>query len=258
MTNNRLDGDLMIGVNMKGENKMTQTEGKCAQCMGKNKYCGSKEGIAPAFCSTKLYPEAIGKAAAEYNKTDIQKFAHNASVQEAECYIDRTANPHYKFPVKPRVQEIIEFSRKMGYKKLGVAFCGGLHKEANVFCKILEDHGFDVVSVMCKVGGIDKDAIDIAPHERVQSGEPESMCNPIGQAEVLNAANTEFNILLGLCVGHDSMFIKYSKAMITVFAVKDRAMGHNPLAAIYTYDSYSERFKQDRLKNVEVVDKKIE
>ena len=199
-----------------------------------------------------LYADAIQKASAEYQKPDILKFAHNASVQEAECYIDRTAEPAYRYPVKPRVQEIIEFSRKMGYQKLGVAFCGGLHKEAAVFCKILEDHGFDVVSVMCKVGGIDKDAIGIQAHERVQVGKPESMCNPISQAEVLNTAGTEFNILLGLCVGHDSLFIKYSQAMVTVFAVKDRAMGHNPLGAIYTYDSYCERFKQDRLKEIEV------
>ena len=71
---------------------------------------------------------------------------------------------------------------------------------------------------------------------------------------MLNTAETEFNILLGLCVGHDSMFMKYSQAMVTVFAVKDRALGHNPLAAIYTYDSYSERFKQDRLKKIEVVE----
>ena len=107
---------------------------------------------------------------------------------------------------------------------------------------------------MCKVGGIDKAVVGIAAHERVQIGKPESMCNPVAQAEVLNAANTDFNILLGLCVGHDSLFIKYSQAMITVFAVKDRVLGHNPLAAIYTYDSYCDRFKQDRLKGLEVVD----
>ena len=240
------------------EKSTTETEkvweGKCDQCMVKLRICRSPEGTAPAFCSTKLYPDAIQKAAAEYDKPDIHLFAHNASVQEAECYIDRTAQPSYKFPVKPRVQEIIEFSRKMGYKKLGVAFCGGLHKEAAVFCKILEDHGFAVVSVMCKVGGIDKAALDLADHERVQIGQHEPMCDPIAQAEVLNAAGTDFNILLGLCVGHDSMFIKYSQAMVTVFAVKDRALGHNPLAAIYTYDSYSERFKQDRLKKIEVVE----
>ena len=229
-----------------------KTEGKCSQCMVKDRICRSKEGTGPAFCSTVLYPDALEKASAEYEKADIRKFAHNASVQEAECYIDRTASPAYRFPVKPRVQEIMEFARKMGYQKLGVAFCGGLHKEAAVFCKILEDHGFEVVSVMCKVGGVDKSALGLAPHERVQIGQPESMCNPIAQAEVLNAAGTEFNILLGLCVGHDSLFIKYSQAMVSVFAVKDRALGHNPLAAIYTYDSYSERFKQDRLKTLEV------
>lgn len=76
-------------------------EGKCDQCMVKNRICRSPEGTAPAFCSTKLYPEAIEKAATEYDKPDIHLFAHNASVQEAECYIDRTAMPAYKFPVKP-------------------------------------------------------------------------------------------------------------------------------------------------------------
>ena len=233
---------------------MTKNEGKCAQCMVKIKFCGREDGVAPAFCSTKLYPEAIAKAMTEYDKPNIRQFAHNASLQEAECYIDRSAMPSYKFPVKPRVQEIIEFSRKMSYKRLGVAFCGGLHKEANVFCKILEDHGFEVISVMCKVGGVDKESIGLGADERVRVGKPETMCNPIAQAEVLNAAETDFNILLGLCVGHDSMFIKYCKAMVTVFAVKDRAMGHNPLAAIYTYDSYCERFKQDRLKKVDIVE----
>ena len=48
----------------------------------------------------------------------------------------------------------------------------------------------------------------------------ESMCNPIGQAEILNVEKTEFNIVLGLCVGHDSMFLKNSDAMCTILAVK--------------------------------------
>ena len=64
------------------------------------------------------------------------------------------------------------------------------------------------------------------------------MCNPIGQAMFLNEAKTDFNIILGLCVGHDSLFIKYSEAPVTVFAVKDRVLGHNPLAAIYQAESY--------------------
>jgi len=229
------------------------TEGKCAQCMVKNPICRQEDGASPAFCSTILYPQSIEKAACEYEKNDIKPFAYNASVQEAECYIDREANPSYKYPVKPRVQEIIEFARKMGYRKLGVAFCAGLHREAAIFCRILEDHGFNVISVVCKVGGVDKGTIGLQEHEKVQIGKFETMCNPIAQAEVLNASETEFNIILGLCVGHDSLFMKNSRAMVTVFAVKDRVLGHNPLAAIYNYDSYYERFKQDRIKEVDVV-----
>jgi len=54
----------------------------------------------------------------------------------------------------------------------------------------------------------------------------------------LNKSKTDLNILLGLCVGHDSLFIKYSDAPITVLAVKDRVMGHNPLAAVYLSNGY--------------------
>lgn len=231
-----------------------KTEGKCAMCKVEKAICRQKDGSHPAFCSTVLYPQAIEKAACEYEKSGIKPFAYNASVQEAECYIDRQAVPSYKYPVKPRVQEIIEFSRKMGYRKLGVAFCGGLHREADIFCKILEDHGFEVISVVCKVGGIDKATIGIQESEKVQIGKFETMCNPIAQAEILNVAETDFNIIVGLCVGHDSLFMKYSQAMATVFAVKDRVLGHNPLAAIYNYHSYYERFQQDRIKKVDVVE----
>lgn len=34
----------------------------------------------------------------------------------------------------------------------------------------------------------------------------EAMCNPIYQAKLLHHEKSEFNILLGLCVGHDSLF----------------------------------------------------
>jgi len=226
--------------------------GKCAQCKVSAKICRGPGGQHPAFCSTMLYTASLDKAAEEYAKPDIKEFACQASVQEAECYIDREAEPHYRYPVKTRIQEIIEFSRKMGYRKLGMAFCGGLHQEAAIVGRILEDHGFEVVSVMCKVGGVDKESIGVKPHEKVKIGKPETMCNPIAQAEVLNSAETDFNILMGLCVGHDSLFMKYSKPMTTVFAVKDRVLGHNPMAAIYNYGSYYERFQQDRLKNIAV------
>ncbi len=70
------------------------------------------------------------------------------------------------------------------------------------------------------------------------------MCNPIVQAEILNEAQTEFNIMLCLCVGHDSLFLKHIKAPTTVLAVKDRVTGHNPMAALYTSSSYYQRLKR--------------
>ena len=34
------------------------------------------------------------------------------------------------------------------------------------------------------------------------------MCNPILQAEKLNEQQTDVNIVMGLCVGHDSLFLQ--------------------------------------------------
>jgi len=48
-------------------------------------------------------------------------------------------------------------------------------------------------------------------------------------------------VLLGLCVGHDSLFIRQATAPVTVLAVKDRVTGHNPLAALYTSETYYQR-----------------
>ncbi len=64
------------------------------------------------------------------------------------------------------------------------------------------------------------------------------MCNPIYQAKIVNDQKVDFNILMGLCVGHDSLVLKYIDAPVTILAVKDRLMGHNPLAAVYNLDSY--------------------
>ena len=71
----------------------------------------------------------------------------------------------------------------------------------------------------------------------------EPMCNPIVQAFLLNEGKTAFNVMMGLCVGHDSLFLKYAEAPCMVFAVYDRLLGHNPLAAIYNIDNYYRSLK---------------
>ena len=220
---------------------MESMKPECAKCRIKNKICLSPEGQGPAFCPTLHRKEVIGEAIEEYAKPDIFKFAHEASIQEAECYINREVKPYVLHPTKPRVQETCEFAQKMGYRKLGIAFCGGLHSEALSLTQILEAQGFEVISVTCKAGGTPKEQIGIKDEEKIHVGEFESMCSPIGQAMILNEEKTDFNILVGLCVGHDSLFLKYSKAYCTVLVAKDRVLIHNPCAALYTTGSYYAR-----------------
>jgi len=214
---------------------------ECAKCGIKDKICSSPEGQGPGFCPTLHRKEVVGKANEEYIKPGILNFAHEASVQEAECYIHRDVKPYILHPTKPRVQEVCEFAQKMGYKKLGIAFCSGLQREALSLTQILEAQGFEVISVVCKAGGTPKEQIGIKEEEKIYMGEFESMCSPIAQAMILNEENTEFNILVGLCVGHDSLFLKYSKAYCTVLVAKDRVLSHNPCAALYTTGSYYAR-----------------
>lgn len=162
-----------------------------------------------------------------YLEKENMNLARNSALVESEGYCKQT-----------RVEEIINFANKCGYKKLGLAFCVGLSKEAKIFASILRNHGFEVESLACKNGSVLKEFIGISNEEQVRPCTYEPMCNPIGQAKLLNQSGTQLNILLGLCVGHDSLFLKYSEAPVTVFAVKDRVLGHNPLAAIYMAEGY--------------------
>lgn len=214
---------------------------QCAVCFVKNRACITTTGTGPSFCPTIHDKALVERAVKEYEKPEIKKFAQMASIQEAECYTNRHIKPYVLHPIKPRVQEICEFSKKMGYKKLGVAFCGGLRSEAQALTEILRAQGFDVVSVVCKVGCTPKEALGLQEEEKINIGEFESMCSPIAQALVLNQAKTDFNIVVGLCVGHDSLFFKYSTAFATVLIAKDRVLAHNPVGALYTRGSYYAR-----------------
>lgn len=214
----------------------------CATCPFEvsERACRKDGGKAPAFCPTLKKANLIQRAVEKYKKDPaIHEFARQASIQEGEGYGDKELGYDRIKPIKPRIVEIIEFANKMGFKKLGLAFCSGLRKEAKVVEKILSStNNFLVVSAICKAGRIPKEEIGVRDDQKIAAGTFEPMCNPIMQAFVLNDAKTELNILLGLCVGHDALFLKYADAPCTVFAVKDRVFGHNPLAAVYNIDSY--------------------
>ncbi|MGB9808220.1 MAG: DUF1847 domain-containing protein [Thermosulfidibacteraceae bacterium] len=130
-----------------------------------------------------------------------------------------------------RVCEVIEFIKRMGYKRIGIAFCIGMAKEAEALCTILEKEGFEVVSVCCKVGGIMKEELGF---KKIRPERKEAICNSIAQAMLLNRACTDLNLIVGLCVGHDILFSQYSSAPTTTVVVKDRVLAHNPVGALYS------------------------
>jgi uncharacterized metal-binding protein len=194
---------------------------------------------APAFCPMKLMPEAIAEAMAEYDKPEVREFARLASIQEFECYELLPDGLRTKIP---RVEELIQFAHKCGYKRLGIAHCAGLANESRILSEILENKGFEVVSIQCKTGAVPKEEIGLTAEEKIMGPESwESMCNPIAQAMVMNRSNVDMAIMLGLCIGHDTLFIKYCRVPMTVIGVKDRVFGHNPLAALYLSGSYYRR-----------------
>ena len=227
------------------EKKQPPSSG-CAACGHESaqKICMNADGLTSKGCPTIGHDKILDAADREYDRADILEFARQASRQEADCYANRHERPYVMQPNKTRIVEICEFAEKMKYQRLGLAFCAGLAKEAAIVSDILEERGFDVVSVLCKAGRTSKDRIGLDDSEKIYQGTEEAMCNPIFQAKLLNDDHTEFNILMGLCVGHDSLFFKYADAPTTVLAVKDRVTGHNPLAAIYLSESYYRKIKQ--------------
>lgn len=155
----------------------------------------------------------------EYNNKGTQRLMKVASRLEADYYMEAT-----------RLEELIRFSREMNYRKLGVAFCVGFDEEARKLKDVLASY-FKIYSVCCKVCGIDKDHYQLP---KLREGTKEAMCNPIGQAIILNRKKTDLNIILGLCIGHDILFTQQSQAPVTTLVVKDRVLAHNPVGALYS------------------------
>jgi uncharacterized metal-binding protein len=200
---------------------------------------------APKFCPMKTQEDILDAALRQYFAPDDQKMMSAA----AHTVIKGIANSW------TRIEDIINFAREMEYKKLGIATCIALISESRILTEILEIKGFEVRSICCKSGSnfeedvglhnnIDlKYVIESINNSNIITEEQTSipLCNPIAQAFLLNGEKTDLNILLGLCTGHDALFIKYSKAPVTPLIVKDRRTLHNPAAAIYGSNHFFSR-----------------
>ena len=195
----------------------------CIDCAVTN--CNKMDKQYPDFCLTTHMDEEVFEDAMKCYEEDGNRCSMIAAA-EVEC-------DHYC--QYTRIEEIMEYARKMGFKKLGIATCVGLIQESRKLASILRHNGFEVYGVGCKAGTQKKTSVGI-PERCNAVGE--NMCNPILQAKILNKEKTDLNIVVGLCVGHDSLFYKYSDALVTTAVTKDRVTGHNPVAALYGADFY--------------------
>lgn len=194
----------------------------CADCTVKA--CRGNGNEFPPFCTANaLAPELLAEA------------EHLLLTEENETAVASARNEYEGYCKRTRVEEIMHYAQLMGWKKIGVAFCVGLSNEARAFVRVLRAHGYDVSAVACKCGALDKTSIGV-PEECTKIGK--KLCNPILQALALNSMQTELNVALGLCVGHDSLFYKYSAAPVTTLAAKDRVLGHNPVVPLNLLDGY--------------------
>lgn len=191
---------------------------KCARC--KNKACYT-EGQDCTGISDEIE--------AQYTGEDLE-ISRNATYLEGTYYMQLT-----------RVEETLVFAKRMGYLRIGIAFCIGFAKEAQILDEILSRY-FQVSSVCCKCSSIPKENLD---YVKIDDDRDESICNPIGQAMMLERDDTEMNIIVGLCVGHDMLFTKHSKAPVTTLIAKDRVLAHNPVGALYS-GYYSSRLLDGR------------
>lgn len=207
----------------------------------------SKRGAPPAYCPSTREGEVIAASFARYQGDDDDaRLARVAAIVEGLCYQpipgSEAVNARWT-----RVEDTIALIRLMGWSRIGIATCIGLLDESARLSEILTAQGFTPISLCCKTGSIDKRELGIGEEHKVRPGTFEPACNPIAQARLLNEAKTDMNIIVGLCVGHDMLFAKYSTAPVTTLVAKDRVTGHNPAAVLYGQNFYYKRLQKEKL-----------
>lgn len=211
----------------KGKEGIEMSEEKILSCSDcGTQHCAKRDTHYPDFClTTGLTQEEIDEVTALYMEEENNKVTVISAELEGEFYGKYT-----------RVEEIVEFAKRMHFTKIGIATCFGLIEESKVFAQILKKNGLQPYTAICKVASVDK--MDIGVREEYCAVTGPAMCNPIMQARLLEKAGCQLNVVMGLCVGHDSLFYKYNKTLCTTLVTKDRVLAHNPVGALYQTKSY--------------------
>ncbi len=236
---------------------MKNTNFSCSQCSKTwqkrgTTHCWSNDPETmppkPGNCPSKEHLEVIQDCFELYKgDSEDAKMARVAAKVEGLCYqpIPGSAALNARWT---RVEDTIAFAKLMGYEKIGIATCIGLLEETDKLALIFKAQGLNPVSVCCKAGSIDKLELGLEESDKVRPGTFEPACNPVAQAKLLNRARTDMNVIVGLCVGHDMLFSKYSEAPVTTLVAKDRVTGHNPVSVLYGQNFYYKRLQVEPVK----------
>jgi len=190
----------------------------CGTCKKQDCKRDYPDGI-PSWCEASRFSDILTDAKTKY-----------ASKENLEIYLASGRVVKNGYGKWPRVREAVEFAKELKLKKVGLASCLGLVDELQTVSRLFTSAGFEVVSSACQIGRVKPEDRGVKLEHNDYNG---LMCNPITQAEICNAAGTELNYIIGLCLGHDILFQRYSKAPSSVLIVKDRVTGHNPVVVLY-------------------------
>lgn len=171
----------------------------------------------PPGCPTAVHAALLDRAREEYRRED--SFARKVWLAFARLVGTGGAK-------RSRLEHILEFAASMGWRRLGVASCARYLEQVALVERVARENGFECMGVTCKVGDNSFADLEIA----VDSDW--TLCNPLGQAMLLNEFGSDLNIAMGLCMGHDIIFQHYSQAPVTTLTVKEKISDDHPLETL--------------------------
>ncbi len=177
-------------------------------------------------CSDKICRKQTNSCTLEHLKKfeTIQLYKNYSTIEIVEAAAQLVDNG--RAGKLSRTEEIMEFARTMHYKKIGLAYCFGMEKQAEKFQNLFRKNGFEVAAISCSVGGLTQSEVNS------KSCIHKVSCNPIGQAHQLNTEKADLTLIMGICMGHDILLQRNLNMDFTTLVVKDRVFHHNPLQSI--------------------------
>ncbi|SDP84157.1 DUF1847 domain-containing protein [Desulforhopalus singaporensis] len=173
---------------------MSLNDSKVAECICPKQDCWrSGDKKMPSYCVANTYLEEIEAAKREYRKDE------NIRLYSAACEVG-AVNDGFR----PRIEEALHFAKQLNCTRVGLAACAAFENETRILKSLFRKEGIQVFCTNCPIGGVTAEERGLPQLAEYIN----SACNPIAQAKILNRERTELNFIVGLCMGHDMVYVK--------------------------------------------------